>query len=279
MSKLQVHVAVLRLMRLFSEFLLGLYRNRKLIATMTIRDFKSQYLGSYLGLLWAFIQPTTTVLIFWFVFEVGFKSVPVKGFPFLLWLIVGMVPWFFISDGISTGVNSIIGNAFLVQKVVFRVSTLPLVKVISSLFVHLFFIAVIFVLFLLYKIEVTICSIQVVYYTFCALFLITGLNWLTSSIVVFFKDLSHFVAMILQFCFWMTPIFWSIDILPQKYHLLIKANPFCYIVNGYRDCFIHNRWFWEQPGYTLYFWVTASFIFLLGALVFHRLRPHFADVL
>lgn len=263
----------------FYQFILALYNNRHLVVMLTLRDFKSQYFGSYLGLLWAFIQPTVTILIFWFVFEVGFKSVPVAGFPFLLWLVVGMTPWFFISDGTSTGVNSILGNAFLVQKIAFRVSMLPLVKALSSLFVHIFFIFIIFTLCLAYKVELTYCSIQVFYYTFCAFILIVGLNWLTSSVVVFFKDIGQLVVMMLQFGFWLTPIFWSIDIIPVKYHIFIQLNPVYYIISGYRDSFIHNVWFWQRPYYTLYFWAISCLIMFFGALVFSRLRPHFADVL
>jgi len=263
----------------FYQFILDLYLNRYLVAQMTIRDFKSQYFGSYIGLLWAFIQPTVTIFIFWFVFQVGFKSVPVAGFPFLLWLVIGIVPWFFISDAVSTGVGSIVTNAFLVQKIVFRVSMLPLIKVFSALAVHLFFIFVIFVLCLVYHIDLTWCSLQVFYYTACTFFLVTGINWLTSATIVFLKDVGPFVTMALQFAFWSTPIFWSINILPEKFHPYIKLNPICYIISGYRDSFIYHVWFWEQPLYTLYFWCITGVVFLAGALVFSRLRPHFADVL
>lgn len=262
-----------------SRFVVDLYLSRNLVLQMTTRDFKSQYFGSYLGLLWAFIQPTVTILIFWFIFEVGFKSAPVEGFPFLLWLVIGMTPWFFISDAVSNGVNSIISNAFLVKKVVFRVSMLPLVKVLSSLFVHTFFIVIIFIMCFSYKIEFTWSFLQVFYYTFCAFCLVVGVNWLTSSVVVFYKDIGQLVVMLLQICFWLTPIFWSLTIVPEKYRVYIKMNPVFYIVDGYRNSFIHNIWFWEAPLYTLYFWTVTGFIFLIGAIVFARLRPHFADVL
>jgi lipopolysaccharide transport system permease protein/teichoic acid transport system permease protein len=263
----------------FIRFILDLLQNRQLIAQLTVRDCKSQYFGSYLGLLWAFVQPTVTIFIFWFVFDVGFKSAPVNDYPFLLWLVVGMVPWFYVSDGISTGVNSIASNAIMVQKIVFRVSMLPLVKVFSSLVIHLFFIVIVFILCLLYGVKITFCTLQVVYYLLCATILIAGLNWLTSSIVVFFKDLGPFISMMLQFTFWLTPIFWSIDMIPEKFHIFVMANPVHYIISGYRDCFIHNIWFWQHPGYTLYYWSLTGLAFISGAIVFSRLRPHFADVL
>ena len=121
--------------------------------------------------------------------------------------------------------------------------------------------------------------LQIVYYLFCTVFLVLGLSWLTSSVVVFFRDLGQIIAMIVQFGFWLTPIFWSMKILPEKYHSIIQYNPVYYIVEGYRDSLIYNTWFWEKTGLTLQFWVIALFFFFAGAVVFRKLRPHFADVL
>ncbi len=69
------------------------------------------------------------------------------------------------------------------------------------------------------------------------------------------------------------------DIVPEKYHFYLKLNPIYYIIQGYRDCFVNNVWFWDRPVYTLYYWVFAGVLFVTGAVVFNRLRPHFADVL
>ena len=120
------------MIRLFIKFLLDIYRNRSLLFQLTVRDFKSRYLGSYLGLIWAFIQPLITILIFWFVFELGFKSAPVGNFPFILWLMTGIIPWFFISESLGSGTGSVVENSYLVKKIVFRVSMLPVIKILSG---------------------------------------------------------------------------------------------------------------------------------------------------
>lgn len=263
----------------FLYFLRDLYCSRALIWQLTARDFKSRYLGSYLGLFWAFVQPTVTILIFWFVFQVGFKAAPVDNFPFILWLITGIIPWFFISDCISTGTNSIVENSYLVKKVVFRVSMLPIVKMQSALIIHAFFVLVIFIFFIAYKIYPTIHAVQVIYYSFAMIIMLLGLSWLTSALVIFLKDVGQLVSMFLQFGFWLTPIFWSIGIIPPKYQFYLKLNPIFYVIQGYRDCFINRVWFWEHAQYSLYYWSVAGVIFVAGAVVFTRLRPHFADVL
>ena len=265
--------------RALFSLLKNLFDSRYLLWQMTKQDFRQRYIGSYLGIFWAFIQPTITVLIFWFVFQVGFKSVPVDNFPFILWLVCGMIPWFFFNDSILGATNSILANAFLVKKVVFRVSLLPMIQLSSALLVHLFFIVVLFLMFAVYGYWPSIYNLQVFYYLFAMLCFSFGLSLITSSLVVFLKDVGQAVAMLLQFVFWGTPIFWSLKMIPEQYHIFLKLNPLYYIIEGYRNSFIYHEWFWNLGYTTEYFWLVTIFVVLLGAMIFRRLRPHFADVL
>ena len=270
---------MLRYMQLFYCFVMDAIRSRNVILELTKKDFRARYLGSQLGILWAFIQPAMMIAIFWFVFQVGFKSTPVANFPFILWLMAGMIPWFFLSESIASATGSIQENSFLVKKVVFRVSVLPIVKILSALVIHLFFLAVLFLMLLLYGYPPTLYMLQAIYYLTGMLVLVLGISWLTSSLIVFLRDIGHVIGVVLQFGFWLTPIFWSIGYVPEPYRFWIKLNPAYYIVEGYRNTFIYGRWFWEDAALTLYFWVVALFFLGFGALLFRRLRPHFADVL
>lgn len=262
-----------------TTFIRDIYRSRVLILALAKNDLRNRYLGSYLGIVWAFVQPIITILIFWFVFQVGFKSAPVENFPFILWLICGMIPWNFFSDSVLGSTNSILDNSYLVKKVVFNINALPIVRIISSLFVHIFFIALIFIMFFIYGYRPSIYNLQVFYYLFASIVLILGVSWITSSIVLFFRDLGQIVNILLQFGFWLTPIFWSFKIMPEKYLFLLKLNPMYYIIEGYRDTFINNIWFWNHYNLTINFWVITGSILIIGALIFKRLKPHFADVL
>ena len=269
----------MRFIKSFFQFILDLWHNRYLLWDLTKKDLKQRYLGSYLGILWAFIQPTITVFIFWFVFQVGFKSMPVDNFPFILWLICGMFPWFFFSEAWSSATNSIVANSFLVKKVVFRVSLLPIIQIMSALLVNLFFIAVLFIMFALYGYMPNIYNLQVVYYLFALICLTFGLSLITSSLIIFLKDIGQLVGMMLQFGFWGTPIFWSLKILPEQYQWILKINPMYYIVEGYRNSFIYHEWFWHLGWTNLSFWLITICIGLFGVFIFKKLRPHFADVL
>ena len=269
----------LNFLKTFYRFLRDILKNKKLLVDLAKNDFKSRYMGNYLGILWAFVQPMVMIGIFWFVFQVGFKSMPVDNFPFILWLMAGMIPWFFFAESLQTGTQSILSNSFLVKKIVFRVSLLPIVQIISALTIHIFFIGVMFGMFLFYGYSPTIYWLQIPYYMFCTIILVLGISWMTSSIVVFFRDLGQIVGMVVQFGFWLTPIFWSMKILPERFHDIIQYNPAYYIVQGYRDSLIYNTWFWEKIDLSIQYWIITLLFFFGGAVVFRKLRPHFADVL
>ncbi len=253
--------------------------NLRLLYSLTKNDFRQEYLGSYLGIAWAFIQPVITVLIFWFVFQVGFKAKPINDVPFILWLISGMFPWFFFTNAVGNATHAVTENAYLVKKIVFQVGFLPLIKIFSALVVHLFFIVFMYGLFMVYGYSFNLYWLQVFYYLGAMIVLILGISYITSAVVIFFKDMGQLVMMLLQFGFWLTPIFWSINMIPVKYHWLIKLNPLVYIIEGYRDSMIEHVWFWQKPQMTLYFWVVTAIMVGVGWHTFRKLRPHFADVL
>lgn len=256
-----------------------LNNNKILIWNLSKNDFKTKYAGSYLGIFWAFVQPIITVLTYWFVFQVGFRSAPMNNFPFLLWLVVGLVPWFFFAEAITNATNAMIEYSYLVKKVVFKISILPIVKIISAFFVHMFFIIFTIILFVIYGYFPTIHIFQVLYYTVCTFVLALGISYATAAIIVFFKDLGQIVAIALQIGVWLTPIMWSYSMIPSRYQWIFKLNPMYYIVEGYRDSFINHVWMIDRYNQTIYFWVVSIGLFIIGSVMFRKLKVHFADVL
>lgn len=276
-----VFMILIKKFEFFVEFPTEIWRSRGILLQLAKNDFRTRFAGSYLGIVWAFIQPVVTVFVYWFVFEKGLRSGAVLNVPFVLWLIAGIIPWFFFSDALSAGTNALLEYQYLVKKVVFQISVLPLVKVISNFFVHLAFIVFSVILFMAYGFYPDIYYLQIIYYSICTLVLVLGICYATSALVGFFRDLSQIVGIFLQVGIWMTPIMWNMDTMniPEILKVFLKANPMYYIVTGYRDAFINKVWFWENMGLTVYFWVVAIIILGGGMIVFKRLKPHFADVL
>ncbi len=268
------------LLRTIVSVVLHMYKEKELLVTLIVNDFRKQYLGSYLGLTWAFLQPLVFILVIWTVFEHGFKVRPVSDdVPFFVWLVCGMVPWFFFSNSVATGVDAITSNAFLVKKVSFRVGILPVVVVCSEMVIHLGMMLVVMVILMLYGFTPTIYWLQFVYYLVCQFLLLVGLSLLFSALRVFIKDMSNIISVLLQIGFWATPIFWNSEILKPEHQAFIKLNPLYYIINGYRETFTEHIWFWQHYKWTGYYFAVIFICIFIGSLVFRRLRPHFGDVL
>ena len=264
-------------MNIFRE----LWRNKTLVWKLGKNDFKTKYAGSYFGILWAFVQPMVTILIYIFIFQFGFRVMDTpNGYPYALWLIAGIIPWFFFSEGIINATNCLMEYSYLVKKVVFKISVLPLVKILSALFVHLFIAFAIFVYIIMGKTPIVQMA-QLGYYTICAICLITAIAYFTCSIVPFFRDFGTIINILMQVGMWACPIMWDMSTfkMPAKVEFLLKLNPLYYVVQGYRDSFMDGIWFFERPKMTIYFWVVTLIIGVIGFTVFRRLRVHFSDVL
>ena len=269
----------MRYIKEFYRFLRHIAQSRELLLTLILNDFKKNYLGSYLGIAWAFLEPVSFIIIIWLVFTFGFRSAPHGDVPYFLWLSTGMIPWFFFSDALSRATASVVNNSFLVKKVSFRVSILPIVSIGSALIIHLGLVLFLMLFYILYGFSPSIYWFQLPYYIVVTALLVLGISWVTSAAQVFIKDTGHAISILLQLGFWATPIFWDMQMVPQKYQWIVKLNPAYYIVEGYRDTFIHHRWFWEKPYETLYFLGLTTFFCIVGAILFRRVRPHFGDVL
>ena len=261
----------------------GLIRERRMILSLAKNDFKVRYAGSYFGIFWAFVQPVITILVYWFVFSVGFRATTGEmGVPFVLYLVAGIVPWFFFQDALTGGSNALLEYHYLVKKVVFNISVLPVVKLVSALFVHGFFVLFTVILFALYGRLPDLYCLQLVYYSLAVFLLVLGLCYASCSVMIFFRDLQQVISIFLQVGVWLTPIMWSADTMLASHpliHRLLMINPMYYVVSGYRDSLITKHWFWEQPFWTLYFWCFVAAAFVFGSWIFERLRVHFADVL
>lgn len=261
-----------------------LFQSRKLIWKLAKNDFKTRYAGSYLGIVWAMAQPVVTVVMYWIVFDRVFDTrsqLVASGIevPYVLYLTAGLVPWFYFSEAIMQGTMALLEYTYLVKKVVFNISILPIIKVIAATFIHLFFVGILLLVAVGYGYYPTVYTLQIFYYSFCMFLLILAMSYFTCALVVFIRDLQQIINIALQIGMWATPILWDISMLTDNMKTLFKLNPLVYIVNGYRSAIYEQEWFWEHFYSSTYFWIFTISMFCIGTLIFRKLRVHFADVL
>lgn len=263
----------------FAQLLRNIVSYRAMIFALALRDLQSRYAGTLGGALWAFMHPLAVVVIFYFVFAIGFRAQGPSNAPFILWFVCGLVPWFYFAETMNAVTGSISSNAHLVKKTVFPTEILPLVHLTSGLFPHAVFLFILSGMLVFFKVPFRAERLLVVYFLICNCALLIGLGWMLSALQVFYRDISQGLTIILNLWFWITPIVWSPDIMPAAYRSLMFYNPVYYIIEGYRGVLIFNSAVWPSAGATAYFWSITALVFLMGNYVFRRLKPEFADVM
>lgn len=250
------------------------------VFSLALNDFKGRFSGSYLGVFWGVIQPLSTILLFWFVFQVGFRSNPVDNVPFILWLAAGMIPWNYFYDAWFGGTAAFTSYNYIVKKVVFKIEILPLVKILSSSILNLMFNGILIVIYCLYGWFMGLHVFDMIYYSFCVFALSLGLSYITATLNVFIKDVGQFMGIVLQILMWATPLMWSYEMIPNMpYALIYKLNPLFYILNGYRESLIYGNWFFTHWVLMVWFWFVTIILLIIGRKLMNKMKDQFVDVL
>lgn len=270
---------VLRLFGMARVFVVELFAKRSLILSLSVRNFKSAYLGSILGIAWVLIEPLVYVFLLWFFFTKAMKFKPPQGYPYVAWLMSAMALWNFISLTLSSAVGTFRGHAFLLRRPEFNMSVLPVVNILTGLFIHVIFLGILVTILLLSGIHFSFYWFQAVYYLFATAVLLLGVAWIAASFSLFVKDTGNIIAVMLQIGFWISPIFWSPDTFPKKLRFVLELNPVSYLLEGYRKSFLYGQPFWNDLSGLAYFWSVTLVVLLIGVFTYKKLRPYFGDVI
>ena len=269
-------------MRSLLRFIQRAYRNRSVIRALAWREIQVRYVGTFAGLVWSVAHPLIMVLIYWFVFSMGFKVQPSGNVPFIVAFLCGLIPWTTMAETLTASTTAVTGNPHLVKKTVFPTELLPFVHLSASMVSHLIMLAILLVVMAFYGMPFSFYNFQFLYFlaglsVFCA-----GLGWIVSALNVFYRDVGQILAVVLNMWFWLTPVVYPEEMfqrLPQYLQFLPMINPMYYIVHGYRMSFYLHTGFWENWGLGIYFWTVSLGLFTLGGWLFRRLKPDFPEVL
>ncbi len=256
------------------------YDRRWLVKYLVQRQMASNYQGSYLGLLWAFLAPLMMVVLFTAIFSevLGIKFREVTGddsVNFGLFLYCGLLPFLAFSQALTQGVNIIRRNRDLVQKVVFPLEILPLAQVIATLLQSaLGFGALMLVLVVLeQQMHLTILLLPLVMVP--QLVFTLGLSYLMAVFGTYVPDVREGLKAVVRMMFFVTPIMWPGGLVPENYRFLVDYNPLAFLVEAYRQLILEGRLpFGPQAAY---FCLVAVTLFVLGLALFNRVKHNFGD--
>jgi len=256
------------------EFLKNLYNYRELLKTSVKKEVRSKYKNSFLGVVWSFLNPLLQIVVYAIIFSLILKN---KQENYAIFLCCGIIPWSFFSIAINKSAFTMIENGNIIKKVYFPREIIP-ISVVTAETINFLISTLIIIGFtviggigiskfiLFYPI---ILGVQYV--------IILAFSFIVSSICVYFRDLQHFIGIILQLLFYATPIVYSQDAIPREYQWILKYNPMTYIINAYRDIFYYQKLMDFMP---------LIILFIIGILacagsykIFNKLQKGFAEEL
>ncbi|HEY5468419.1 MAG TPA: ABC transporter permease [Coriobacteriia bacterium] len=254
---------------------------RKQIFQLAAVDLMRTYRGSALGWLWAVIKPSVTILVYWFAFSVGLRAgKDVGGFPFFLWLVAGIIPWFYMSEMLTQGSTNFKRYDYLVTKIRFPVSTISTFVSLSKLYVHIALLLIVVVLFILFGYPVDVYFLQLPVYVALMFLFFTMWSMFASLLSAMSKDFANVVSSFVMAIFWVSGIMWDVNqISDPVLSKVLLFNPVTFLANGYRNVFIYKRWFFQDTFALMAFLIMLAGMFGLALYTFHRLRRDIADVL
>lgn len=256
-----------------------LFLHRRTLWLLAVRNVKDRYTGTLGGMVWAILNPLLQLLVFWVVFGIGLRMQTEVGQPFVLVLFCGLIPWMTFNETLNSAAASITGRAYLVKKIAFPLEILPLTHLVAALFTHGVLLVILAAMLVGYRIFPGAGLMLLPYYLLAMCALAAGLSFLLAATAVFYRDVLQGLGVTLNIWFWLTPIVWPPTMLSEKYRHLLDFNPFNYVVSGYRDSLLSAQLTMPDLMPTLYFWAVVAILWMVGAGIFMRLKPSFADVL
>ena len=285
----------------------------KQILLLAKNELIKKYKGAVIGPLWSVVKPLFTLFVYWFAFEIGLKSAgnvkvifPELGssggvfeYSRFLFMLIGFIPWFFINESIVQGAKSIRENRQFVNKVSFPVSTIMTYTSVARLYVHIFLLGLmyLYITFIGGTIKLpggeaitsgitpSIYNIQILFYMPLMFIFFLVLSWSTAPMAAFSRDFENMIVSIMSGIFWLSGVIYDSYLLTGKNppaswirHIML-FNPINFFANGYRNCFLYNRWFWEYKTELYIFLIEFAVLIVLGIFNYNRLRKRLPDVL
>ncbi len=244
-------------------------------------DLVKTYRGSALGWAWALVQPLLMVVVYWFVFRIGWKVTTGNDQPdFFPWLLVGMVAWFFMTDMLSKGTNSLKNYSYLITKMKFPISIIPTFVALAKLEVHLSLLFMVLLYLGFVSHDVSIYWIQLPLYTLLMVAFFITWSLFASPLAVISKDFANLVRSTTRVLFWLSAILWNINNVDIPWlQTIMLFNPISFFVEGYRKALLGHEWFFEDTTALGAFALVFAIMIILAYITFKRARTELVDAL
>jgi len=260
------------MINVFAVNVKSLLKRRELITTLVAKELKARYRGSFLGMLWTFLNPLLLLLVYSLVFSV-YMRVQVENYA--VFMFVGLLPWIWFSSSLLEGVNAIVSSGSLITKSMFPAEVLPMVKILSNLMNYIFSLPLLFIFMAVYGVPYKWTLIWLPVIMLSQLIFTVGLVYLLSSINVRYRDTQHILGNFITFWFFLCPILYPISQTPEEWRFIFYFNPMALLSVSYQDIFINGHS--PDPIHFAIPAIAGLIITFLGFYQFDRFKETFAE--
>lgn len=253
---------------------------RKQIARLAVFELIKKSRGAVLSWAWLFIKPAIFIFVFWFALDLGLRAGQEMNPPYFLWLVAGLIPWFFMQEMLGSGSDVLHRYPYLVNKIKFPLSGISSLYSLSQLFIHGGMIIVLLIIYFAMGMPLDIHLLQVPLIVVLMVLFFNVYSILTSQLSALSKDFANLIKAFL------TPLFWLSGIIYNVFELgipwvqnVLMFNPITFFANAYRDAFYSRTWFWENTEALLCFGVVFLLTFLVMLAVYKRVHEEVSDAL
>lgn len=211
---------------------------KELLKNNVKKDIRGKYKGSFLGVLWSFVNPLLMVLVYALVFPYIMR---IKQDNYLIYLISAIIPWNYFTTTVTQGTVTVLNNANVIKKVYFPREILPISTATSAL-VNFLISCIIILLFVIFGgVGISWVLIFLPFIALIQYIISLSIIFILSGVEIYVKDIEYIVNFVIMMLFYLTPILYSIDMIPAKLQWIIKLNPMSHLINAYRDIFLYHN--------------------------------------
>lgn len=268
-------------MEILKEIISDHLKYKQQIVKLAKTELKKSYKGTSFGAAWLFIKPAIRIMVYYFAFAIGLRQdAPVAGFPKFLWLLAGLIPWFYMQVMIPGGASCLSQHAYLVTKIKYPISTIPTFVSLANIMPHTVLVGIMIIIFWGFGYPPDIYCLQLILFIFLGFLFFTTWGLLAGVLGAMSRDFTKFMNSVTLMFFWLSGIIYSVNKIDVDWiRKLMLWNPITILVNGYRNSLIYKTWFWETPVEMRNLVIVYLIMLLLALWAFKKLRKDVPDVL
>lgn len=250
--------------------------NCRLIIKMAFMDSEKQTIRSSIGIFWTYFHDILYIAVFVMFRLLISGNGNIMGMNGIVYMVTGMIPWFFLSDCLNTGSGAIRANRGIIQSIALPAVILPTISVASIFIKRMFSFLLIFIVCIIFGYIKFFHPLLFIYYVFCMICFGVSINLVLTAIVAISEDFRQLHGSIVRVLIYTMPIIWDFtNVNSHIVQIMLRINPMVYIVKGFRDVFVLGMT--QNVFYGLYFWICVIVLFSVGSFLQYKLKKYYAD--